>query len=214
MSQTTTGEFTITTTTNPTPAATAANWKAIVTQKQEECKRKIPPAWLLPESITSALKWPLDTNPNKLLELDIPRSSGILTKRELSITEDFTVGELLGKLAAGQLSSVEVTVAFSKRAAIAQQLVSLITSGLLVSSLLSIIKLISNADKMLDRDILRRSAETRGGVGRTSCKRGTSGSLAWTTYQFERYLSYQGTRDQYWLCGSRGVCSDFQLGTR
>jgi amidase len=42
----------------------------------------------------------------------------------LIITESYDARRLLRQLATGQLTSVEVTEAFSKRAAIAQQLVS------------------------------------------------------------------------------------------
>jgi len=91
-----------------------SNWQAKVAQKQQQCRDAIPEAWRLPPSIMKSLAFPLDKNVNKLLELDIPRKSGILSERELAITESHSVSELLA----------EVTLAFSKRAAIAQQLVS------------------------------------------------------------------------------------------
>lgn len=58
-----------------------------------------------------------------LIALDVPRRSGILTDRELEITESHNLASLLKGLASGDLTSSEVTLAFSKRAAIAQQLV-------------------------------------------------------------------------------------------
>lgn len=54
--------------------------------------------------------------------MDIPLTCGILTPVQIAITEQ-TATELLSKLAAGELSSVEVTDAFCARAAIAHQLV-------------------------------------------------------------------------------------------
>jgi len=98
-------------------------WQAIVAKKKEQCRSLIPAAWQLPGSILESLTFPLDTNPNKVLELDIPRKSGILTDVELDITEKYSVAELLAKLASGEFTSLEVTTAFCKRAAIAQQLV-------------------------------------------------------------------------------------------
>ena len=98
-------------------------WEAKVAEKQRRCREAIPKEWLLPKTILSTLQQPLQSSPNKILELDIPRRSGILSKRELEITENYTVQALLKALAAGELTAVEVTVAFSKRAAIAQQLV-------------------------------------------------------------------------------------------
>lgn len=60
---------------------------------------------------------PLDSTP-------IPKT--ILTPEEIAITESDPV-ELLEKLASGALSSVEVTKAFLRRAALAQKLVNCIT---------------------------------------------------------------------------------------
>lgn len=66
---------------------------------------------------------PPDKSRSNLIDLDIPRRSNILTPRELRITESYDVQHLLDALAAGELTALEVTVAFCKRAAIAQQLV-------------------------------------------------------------------------------------------
>lgn len=55
--------------------------------------------------------------------LDVPRTRGLLTARELDITDTVNVAILLDNLRAGQWSSVEVTTAFYRRAIIAQQLV-------------------------------------------------------------------------------------------
>ncbi|EHY58740.1 hypothetical protein HRR83_007464 [Exophiala dermatitidis] len=104
-----------------------AGWQKKVAQKQQQCRESIPEAWRLPPSILESLVFPLDANPNRLLDMDIPRKSGILSPRELMITEENTVPELLAKLASGEFSSLEVTTAFSKRAAIAQQLTSCLT---------------------------------------------------------------------------------------
>lgn len=81
-----------------------------------------------PVSILQSLDKRLEDNRNNLLELEIVRRCGIMTERELRITESFTVKELLGALASGNLTSLEVTIAYSKRAAIAQQLVSLLVN--------------------------------------------------------------------------------------
>lgn len=100
-----------------------ASWQIKVAEKQKQSLAAIPEAWRLPESITKTLSYPLEEKPNRLIELDIPRKSGILSDKELEITEQNTVAQLLSKLASGELTSLEVTTAFCKRAAIAQQLV-------------------------------------------------------------------------------------------
>lgn len=58
------------------------------------------------------------------MEQDLVRRSGILSSHEIQITEAYDVAGLLKGLASGTLTAVDVTAAFSKRAAIAHQLVS------------------------------------------------------------------------------------------
>lgn len=98
-----------------------AAWQAKLDQK---CARDlIPKAWRLPSTI--GLPRSLETSKTDLIALDIPRRSGILSPQELRITEEYDVKHLLRALASGDLTSLAVTTAFCKRAAIAQQLVCL-----------------------------------------------------------------------------------------
>lgn len=105
--------------TNPS----ANGWETRAAEKRARCQSLIPKAWELPSAIVQSLAHPLASSKNNLIELDIPRRSGLLTDKELKITEAYDVRGLLKALASGELSSFEVTVAFCKRAAIAQQLV-------------------------------------------------------------------------------------------
>ncbi|CAG5176048.1 uncharacterized protein ALTATR162_LOCUS8285 [Alternaria atra] len=102
-------------------------WESKVAAKQQAGRDKIPKEWLLPASVMNLLRVPLPEHPNRIIEMDIPRQSGILSEKELNITEKYTVEELLEQLRKGVLSSLEVTIAFSKRAAMAQQLLSCLT---------------------------------------------------------------------------------------
>jgi len=104
-----------------------APWQEIVTQKQSSAKKLIPSAWLLPDALWQELTLPLETNSTRLIEQDLPRRSGLLSARELEITESYTTAQLLSGLAKGVLSSLDVTTAFCKRAAIAQQLTNCLT---------------------------------------------------------------------------------------
>ncbi|KAI1609187.1 amidase [Exophiala viscosa] len=104
-----------------------SSWQDIVARKRQSAETLIPKEWKLPASILDSLAFPLDKHSNKLIGLDIPRKSGLLTDRELDVTENYTVPELLAKLGSGEFTSLEVTTAFSKRAAIAQQLTSCLT---------------------------------------------------------------------------------------
>ena len=91
--------------------------------KRKQSSEAIPQAWRLDEAFLKTLKRPLDKHKNNIMELNVPRNCGILSSHELSITEDFTVVQLLERLRTGQLTAEDVTVAFCKRAAVAQQLV-------------------------------------------------------------------------------------------
>ena len=100
---------------------TSTSWETKVAAKQQAAREKIPKEWLLPASVIDALQFPLSEHPTDTM--DIPRRSGVMSDKELEITEKYTVTELLARLAQGDLSALEVTLAFSKRAALAQQLV-------------------------------------------------------------------------------------------
>jgi amidase len=101
------------------PSHPTSDWQELVARKRRECQDKIPREWTLSEDVLKEV-------PQHLLEYDLPRRSGLLSNAELDITENYTATELLIKLASGQVSSLVVTTAFSKRAAIAQQVVSTI----------------------------------------------------------------------------------------
>jgi amidase len=88
----------------------------IASKAQQGVLESIPPKW----KISSQTQIPSNV-------MEIPKSCGILTPKQIEITEQ-TATELLEQLANGSLSSVEVTEAFLARAAIAHQLVLLVSS--------------------------------------------------------------------------------------
>lgn len=88
----------------------------IARSKQEERQRRIPKDWLLSQEDLQSGD-----------ALDVPKRCGILTKRELQITEENDAVDIVSKISDGSFSAREVTVAFCKRAAIAQQLVRVAT---------------------------------------------------------------------------------------
>ncbi|KAH7268609.1 amidase signature domain-containing protein [Fusarium solani] len=109
------------------PQLPSAPWEARAAEKRARCADAIPKPWRLPSSVLDTLKTPLETSKNDLISLDIPRRSGILTDLELDITEHNDVSGLLAKLADGSFTATQVVTAFSKRAAIAQQLTNCLT---------------------------------------------------------------------------------------
>ncbi|PQE17284.1 putative general amidase protein [Rutstroemia sp. NJR-2017a BVV2] len=68
-------------------------------------------------------EWRIKEQPTEVSVMDYPRKSGIMSDEELSITES-SATDLVAKLAKGELTSVAVTTAFCKRAALAHQLVN------------------------------------------------------------------------------------------
>jgi amidase len=97
------------------------DWQTQAAKKREQCLNLIPSSWRLDATLLDTLRTPLQDHANNVIQL--PRICGILSVEELHITDDYDVAALLSALASGKLSSVAVTTAFAKRAAIAQQLV-------------------------------------------------------------------------------------------
>ncbi|KAJ5966381.1 hypothetical protein N7481_013095 [Penicillium waksmanii] len=109
-------------------ADTNIPWQERVTKKQQENFEKIPSSWRIPNAFWDNFQTPLEEHKTDLVQEQAVRKSGILTDRELEITENYTVSSLLSALANGQLTSAEVTLAYCKRAAVAQQLVNCLTN--------------------------------------------------------------------------------------
>ena len=94
--------------------STLPTYSKISAQKQLQRSNKIPEDWLIaPETLHGLTNF-----------MNIPVSCGILNKIECKITSDFDATALVENLKAGIWSVEQVTIAFCKRAAIAQQLVS------------------------------------------------------------------------------------------
>lgn len=94
------------------------NTHPIVVAKRQAQLDAIPPAWRLPESV-------LANAPKNALSTI--RTCDILTPQELAWTEAKETTELLALLARGEVTSAQLTAAFCKRAAIAQQLTRCLT---------------------------------------------------------------------------------------
>lgn len=96
----------------------AAGYEERSKEKRAQQAESIPTEWRL-KSIPSIAEVP-----NALKYI---RESGLLSPKELEITETTDAADLLEKLASKELSAVEVTTAFSKRGAIAHQLTTCCT---------------------------------------------------------------------------------------
>ncbi|KAI0029809.1 general amidase [Vararia minispora EC-137] len=96
--------------------AAPVTWQELLAEKKQRQLDAIPKDWIVAVPSDDVLD-----------VTDVPASCGLLTTKELGITEMTDIELLLRKLASGELSSVEVTVAYYKRAIIAQQVVSCLT---------------------------------------------------------------------------------------
>ncbi|KAK6850986.1 hypothetical protein PG987_000620 [Apiospora arundinis] len=103
------------------------SWEEVAKEHATKQHNNIPAEWRLPQEKLDALSGVGTADEGRLIQLQAARKSGLLSDRELDITENHTARDLLPKLAARELTSVEVTVAFCKRAALAQQLTSCLT---------------------------------------------------------------------------------------
>ncbi|KAL4938200.1 hypothetical protein BDV06DRAFT_201431 [Aspergillus oleicola] len=106
------------------------SWQALAAERRKQLDFLIPAEWKLSEEFKSSL--PAD---GRLLQANPVRNSGILSNDELGITENYSASELLQRLASGEVSSLAVTTAFSKRAAIAQQLTTCLTEHFFAQAL-------------------------------------------------------------------------------
>ncbi|KAL2848589.1 amidase signature domain-containing protein [Aspergillus pseudoustus] len=87
----------------------ATDWKTVAAQKKNALEATIPS------------EWRIETLPTDDSVMSFPKTSGILTPDELTVTES-SATDLVRDLAAGKITSVAVTTAFCKRAALAHQL--------------------------------------------------------------------------------------------
>ena len=98
------------------------DWRGLAAAKRASVYEMIPQEWRLPASLTSQF-----TEKSTQSVLDVPRTCGILTERELELTEKYDATALVEMMAKGEATSVEVVTAFCKRAAIAHQCVNCLT---------------------------------------------------------------------------------------
>jgi amidase len=99
---------------------TSGLWQKIAVAKKAEQASRIPSEWKLSAQALKDAETTVDLRP-------IAASSGILSEQEIKITEEYDATGLAAEIAKGTYTAVEVTTAYCKRAAIAQQLTSCLT---------------------------------------------------------------------------------------
>ncbi|KEF54493.1 amidase [Exophiala aquamarina CBS 119918] len=98
------------------------DWKSLVAQKRAQVDEQLPQEWRLPAEILNTVSASANIN-----VLNIPRECGILTAKEIDITEKHDAVALVEQMANKRLTASEVTLAFCKRAAIAHQVTNCLT---------------------------------------------------------------------------------------
>lgn len=96
----------------------ATSWEKTAQDKKNRISESIPEEWRINGD-----------HPTGNSVMGYPQISGIMTDVELAITESSAV-DLVARMASGKLTSVAVTTAFCKRAALAHQLVRLTFSNI------------------------------------------------------------------------------------
>jgi len=90
------------------------DWTDIAAKAQTKLRNSIPAEYRIPHD-----KLPPE---DQLDVTGFPAKCGLMSEGELKITESYAT-EIVGAVAAGEWTAVEVTKAFCKRAAIAHQVV-------------------------------------------------------------------------------------------
>nr|CDI56164.1 related to AMD2-acetamidase [Melanopsichium pennsylvanicum 4] len=96
-----------------------STWQQVAEAKRAQRELLIPSSYKVPSESLPPV--------NSDNVIDFPRTTGILTSREIEITEIDDVSVLLSQLASGDYTAVEVLEAFIKRSCIAHQLVNPLT---------------------------------------------------------------------------------------
>ncbi|KAK7534080.1 fatty-acid amide hydrolase [Phyllosticta citribraziliensis] len=109
--------------------ASSTDWQTLVARKRATLSSQIPAAWQLSPSFIEAINASA-TEPTQLIAGDVVRKSGVLSERELALTEGATASALVEKMSKGEISSEEVVTAYCKRACVAGQLTNCLTETL------------------------------------------------------------------------------------
>ena len=87
------------------------SWQNVAKDKKDRIDASIPP------------EWRLKSQPSEYCVMGYTSICDVMSTDEISITNS-SATDLVAKMAKGELTSVEVTTAFCKRAALAHQFVS------------------------------------------------------------------------------------------
>ena len=92
---------------------------AITERKQAELSAAIPEEWrlpskLIPEGMLSISESIAEPKYQRVGVMDIPRTCGLLTTKELDLTENFGIRALVGEMTEGHVKAEDVVRGFCK----------------------------------------------------------------------------------------------------
>ncbi|KAM0202725.1 hypothetical protein ACHAPQ_010782 [Fusarium lateritium] len=108
---------------------TTNSWQEIAAAHRQKQRKAIPRAWILSQEKLGQISGVGTPQEGQLIDLKAVEASGLMSKREMNITESFTARELLGEIKSQSIRAEDVVVAFCKRASVAQQLDSFHVDG-------------------------------------------------------------------------------------
>jgi amidase len=108
---------------NPARSMTAP-WNELAAAHRANQRECIKKEWLVSPELLAQIAGACQSDEGILIARRAVDKSGLLTDKEMEITERYDVRSLLKEMETGRMSALEVTQAFCKRAALAQQLVS------------------------------------------------------------------------------------------
>jgi hypothetical protein len=103
-----------------------STWELLAASYRAKQLEAIPASWVLTDrkKLQLGLNDEESRGPGRLIASKAVPKCGILSHREIEITENYNAVDLIREVAEGAMTAEEVTVAFCKRAAVAQQMVT------------------------------------------------------------------------------------------
>ncbi|KAM0276602.1 hypothetical protein ACHAQH_006559 [Verticillium albo-atrum] len=100
----------------------SSDWAVLAAAHSKKQRESIPKAWILQDDVLKAITGHGTAKEGRLMELQAAQKCGLLSDHEIGISQA-NASDLVQKLQRAELTSEEVTVAFCKMAAVAQQTV-------------------------------------------------------------------------------------------
>lgn len=189
------------------PPSSEPAYVGIAQRKQTQLDAGIPAEWKLPAHMIPAGMLSVADSLTKVNQykrvnvMDIPRKSGILTQKQLDITEKFDIRGLLSQMADGKLSAEEVATGFCKVGFVSCDTIVLFPGSRLASISNNILasRRRSSSNPLSNRTPFHRRHRTSQTTRRTPpAYRKTSRPSPWPPHLRKRLFPRKRCRRKYW----------------